>query len=376
MSARYPVMVLGGYGAFGRRVCRRLARDPRFRVIIAGRSRDKAQRHVANLLAEFPDTESEGRAVLLPDGLAGALEDSGAGAVIHCAGPFQGQDYRVPEICIEAGVHYLDLADDREFVAEFATLDEPARQNDVIAISGASSVPGTSSAMVDVLAPGFTRLRTIEIGIASGNRAPRGPGVTAGILSYVGKPIPRWQDGAWHSVHGWQDLRRRNIVHSDGETLGTRWFAACDVPDAVLLPERYPGVETVTFHAGLELPLLHLGLYGLSWLVRCRALPSLRPCARPFGNVADLFRPFGSDRGGMFVTVGGEGPDGPLRRTAGLIAATGQGPWVPCLPAVILARKIAEGALTDAGARACLGAFTFEELAEEARDLDVAFEIA
>ena len=36
--------------------------------------------------------------------------------LVHAAGPFQGQDYAVAELCIRHGVHYLDLADDAAFV--------------------------------------------------------------------------------------------------------------------------------------------------------------------------------------------------------------------------------------------------------------------
>ena len=32
------------------------------------------------------------------------------GLVIHCVGPFQGQDYRVANAALAAGAHYLDLA--------------------------------------------------------------------------------------------------------------------------------------------------------------------------------------------------------------------------------------------------------------------------
>jgi len=40
--------------------------------------------------------------------------------VIHCVGPFQGQGYGVAKAALAAGAHYLDLADGRQFIAEFA----------------------------------------------------------------------------------------------------------------------------------------------------------------------------------------------------------------------------------------------------------------
>ena len=44
------------------------------------------------------------------------LGEGGHDVVVHVAGPFQGQDYAVAELCIRHGVHYLDLADDSAFV--------------------------------------------------------------------------------------------------------------------------------------------------------------------------------------------------------------------------------------------------------------------
>ena len=53
-------------------------------------------------------------------GFASRLKALSPGLVIHCVGPFQGQDYRVANAALAAGAHYLDLADGRQFTAEFA----------------------------------------------------------------------------------------------------------------------------------------------------------------------------------------------------------------------------------------------------------------
>jgi hypothetical protein len=53
-------------------------------------------------------------------------------------------------------------------------------------------------------------------------------------LSCCGKPLRRWQRGRWRTVYGWQDLHPVRYP-----TLGTRWFADCDIPDLQLFPDRY-----------------------------------------------------------------------------------------------------------------------------------------
>jgi hypothetical protein len=375
-ATRYPILVLGGYGVFGAKICRRLAKDPAIRIIIAGRSLEKAEALVSAIRSETPGAEVEARAVILPEGLAAALGDLGPQLVIHNAGPFQGQDYAVPKACIEGGVDYLDLADDREFVAGFDVLDAAARSKGVLAVSGVSTLPGLSSTIVALLKPRFSRMRRIAMGIVPANRMPRGLAVVEAILSYTGKPVPRWSGGKWSQVYGWQELGRRRVAGPTIGDLGPRWLAVCDVADNVILPKLYPDLEEVTFRAGLELPLLHLGLWSLSWLVRTGIVPSLRPWAPLFRKVAEWLDGLGSERGGMFVEISGDDTAGqPITHCWNLIAGSGEGPWIPTLPSIILARKLARGEVTRKGAMACLDLFTLDDFHREAADLDIHDEI-
>ncbi|MGE5201557.1 MAG: saccharopine dehydrogenase family protein [Acidobacteriota bacterium] len=359
-ESRFGVLVLGGGGVFGSRICRRLARDPALRVIAAGRTAAALEKLAAEIGVETCLLDA-------PAGLAAALGATGARLVIHTAGPFQGQDYAVAEACIAAGVHYVDISDGRDFVCGFDALDARARAAGVLAASGASSVPALSAAVIDSARENFAWLTGIAIGISPGNRAPRGPAVIAAILGYAGKPITRWEDGAWRRVFGWQDLRRIRI-----EGLRRRWFSACDVPDLALLPGRYPGVATVQFHAGMELGTLHLGLWALSWLVRARLVGSLRPLGGFARWLGALTYWLGTDRGGMYVRLDGRDAAGqPVRGCWSLVAEAGDGPFVPGTPAVILAKKLARGTLTTRGAMPCLGLFTLGEFREEVADLAI-----
>ena len=50
--------------------------------------------------------------------------------------------------------------------------------------------------------------------------------------------------------------------------IGSRWAAACEVPDLMLFFKAYPGIQTVRFHAALEFRLQHLVLWKLAALRR------------------------------------------------------------------------------------------------------------
>ncbi|MEE8272422.1 MAG: saccharopine dehydrogenase NADP-binding domain-containing protein [Alphaproteobacteria bacterium] len=370
----FTVLVVGGYGVFGERVCRLLAGDPAIRLIVGGRSAERAEALAAELRSSPGGGRVEAARLDASADFGAALRRTGARLVIHAAGPFQGQDYAVARACIDNGAHYIDLADATGFVAGFDGLDEPARAAGVLAVSGASSVPGLSSTVVDSLVRDIARTTTIDIAIAPGNKAPRGLAVIAAILGYAGKPVRWWHEGRPAVAHGWQDLRRCTLRLPDGTRIGPRWLAVVDVPDLVLFPRRYDGVRTVAFHAGLELKTLHFGLWALSWPVRWRLVPSLRPLAPLALRIAGALGRFGSDRGGMSVTVSGETADGrPIRRRWTLIAGSGHGPMIPCLPAVILARKLADGTLARTGATPCLGLFGLDDFRAAIGDLDIRF---
>jgi len=371
--SRYSVLVLGGYGNFGKRISQSLARNPRIAVLIAGRNPDKAGVLAGNISGMLPDSSARGYPLDIqsPD-ISARLRDSGARLLIHTSGPFQGQDYRVAQACIEAGMDYIDLADDRRFVCDIDQLNDRARENGVVVISGASSVPGLSSAVVDRYLPRFSGLRSISHSIAPGNRAERGPATIRAILSYTGRPFQRWQNGHWVTVYGWQDIHR----HRYPDPVGRRWLASCDIPDLELFPERYPAVEDVVFHAGLELGVLHLGMYSMAAIARLRMVDNWSRYARPVTSISRWFDRLGTDIGAMSVEMTGEDPTGKQHTvTWNLMAGSGHGPEIPSVPAIILTTKLAAGIRPRPGAMPCLGLFTLEEFSDAVSDRDITWQV-
>ncbi|MEI6730147.1 MAG: hypothetical protein WCL30_02720 [Pseudomonadota bacterium] len=71
--------------------------------------------------------------------LADFLENNKPIVAINTIGPFQGADYSISQTCIYNQTNYIDLSDGRHFVGEFSSLDQIAKQNNVTAISGAST---------------------------------------------------------------------------------------------------------------------------------------------------------------------------------------------------------------------------------------------
>ena len=363
------VLVLGGYGFFGQRISAALASTASLRVLIAGRDLERARAVAGTIGVPVEHALAiDAHAADLVENLRRLHVD----VLIHTAGPFQGQDYSVARAAIEARCHYIDLADGRQFVAGITSLNAQALAAGVAVISGASSVPALSSAVVDRYLPRFGRLDAIRMGISSGARSP-GLATVKGVFSYGGKPIRSWRDGAWVDAHGWLDLRRYRFP----QPLGKRWLGSCDIPDLELFPQRYSSVRTVSFQAGFASDVGHLVVWGLAALVRTGVLRDMRTFARPLNRLSRWMEPVVSDKGGMFVSLEGEGIDGePLRINWNLIAENNHGPHIPCGAAIALARKLGSGAVLRNGAMPCMGLLTVEEFLGPLRDLSISEKVA
>lgn len=360
----HTTLVLGGYGFFGTRICRALATDKSLRLLIGGRDADRA-RQLAHQLGLAPE-QALAIDANAPD-LAQRLTDLQVTTVIHTAGPFQGQDYRVARAAIGAGAHYMDLADGRAFVAGIGQLDDLARARGVFVTSGASSLPALSSAVVDRYLPRFRQLTSIRHGIASGARAP-GLATMRGVFGYCGKPIARLAAGQTELAYGWLDLKR----HHFSAPVGPRLLGSCDVPDLTLFPTRYPDLQTVTFHAGFASAPGHMFLWAAAQLVRYGLLPSLSALVEPLHTVSGWLEPFVSDKGAMFVAMDGIGADGQaLSLEWQLLAAQNHGPNIPCGAAIALAGKLARGDELPAGAMPCMGILTVEDYLLALQGFDV-----
>lgn len=353
------VLILGGYGNFGKRIAELLTRQG-VAVIIAGRDQSKA----AELLEHLPAGLARAAIFDVKENLARQLAALRPAVVINTCGPFQNADYAVAETCIAARTPYIDLADGRDFVTGIVRLDAAAKKENVAVISGVSTVPALSSAVLEHFLPQFAEIDQLTYGIAPGQKTERGLATTKGILSYVGKRLKPCV--GYPLRYGWQDIYRQSYPE-----IGKRWMANCDVPDLDLLPERY-GVKKIRFSAGMENSLLHLGTWLLSWGVRLGLPIDLSRAAPALLAASHWFDGGGSADGGMHVLLEGKDRAGrKIVRQWFIVARAGDGPYIPCAPAVILAKRIVGGAQIQAGAMACVGVVSLEDYLKELKFLNI-----
>jgi hypothetical protein len=359
--ARPLVLILGGAGVFGRRIAANLAKRTELDLVIAGRNGPEAAALVRTLGA--------GRAASLAVDLAKTdaiprVLGAKPTVVVDTVGPFQSRNLALPRRCAERGIHYVDIADARARVTEIAALDATARVEHAAVVSGASTLPALTTAIVDELAPNAEDVAAIDVGITPAQRSPRGLATAAAVLGCCGRELPTVAGAT--PAYGWGDL----IQHDYPAPVGARWLSNVDTPERALWLKRYPALEDLTIRAGLGVAPLHLGLGLLAGGVRLGILPSLDRFAKPLLRIAAAFDGFGDDAGAMHVRVmTRDRHANSLSREAVLVAEQGDGPQVPAAPACVLVKRLlglpGYAPLEKRGAFPCVGVLTREEIMAE-----------
>lgn len=351
-------LVLGGYGNFGGRICHALSADANIELLVAGRNAERAHRFADALQGRATGISVDCAATDFSRILAALDVD----LVIHTAGPFQEQSYGVALAAAAAGAHYIDLADGRRFVCEFpAALQDPFSRAGKTAISGASTVPALSSAVVEHLCAGWRAVHAIDICIAPAQMAPRGKATLAGVLSYCGKPVRVWRGGKWTQEPGWARPERVEF-----KRMRPRLGALCDIPDLGLFPERYGVRDRVMFRAALEVTVTQRAFALLAALGGKGLLKRPERLAGVLDRTSRVFDRLGSPLGGMVVRVEGLDHAGCTVQRAWHIAADNDhGPEIPCMATILLARKLAAGVPMETGAFTAAGLLSLHEFEPE-----------
>ena len=274
--------------------------------------------------------------------------------VVDASGPFQSYGsagYELVEHCIRGRIHYLDLADGSGFVAGITRFDEAARDADVFVLSGVSSFPVLTAAVVSELAKGFAELVSIRAGIAPSPHAGVGLNVIRAIAGYAGQRVALRRHGVDGGGYPFTELMSFVIAVPGRVPLARRRFSLVDVPDLRALLIGWPDAQDVWMGAGPVPMSLHWALIGLAWLVRLRLLSGLSWLAPAMHAIANHAQR-GEDRGGMFVEVRGMTRQGDESVSTWHLLAEGRdGPRIPSMAIEAIVRSILLGKLPASGAR-------------------------
>jgi hypothetical protein len=353
--ASLRILIIGGYGTFGGRLVQLLKIEPCVTLLVAGRSLTKARR--------FCEQLTNVSATLIPisfdrtGDLIKQLTETKPDWLVDASGPFQDygdQPYEVVKACIAAGVHYLDLADGSNFVSGIKAFDDSARKAKVFALSGVSSFPMLTAAIVRRLQSRVPHISAIHAGIAPSPFAGVGINVIKAVASYAGQRTSVKRNNQIEIGYPITDSMNFTIAVAGQIPLRERRFSLVDVPDLNVLNELWPEAEEVWMGAAPEPRVLHRILFFFSWCVRLRLLPSLSSLAPLISWTIDHLR-WGEHRGGMFVQVRGLDKDKrEITLQWHLLAEGDDGPLLPSMAVNALVLRALSGELPAYGARAAI----------------------
>lgn len=320
------IVVFGGYGTFGAHAARALAASG-LRVRIAGRDAEKAARFAASL-----GPEHEGIAADANDAASCVRALAGARVAIHCAGPFSTAPLTLPEACLAAGVHHVDLSDDRDWFRRLASLGPRFRDRGLAAVAGASSLPGISGALARLASRRLSAVERARVTLFIGNRNPKGEAAVRSAAGQLGRAFPAPQ-GTLRGFHG------REVVHLP-PPFGRRAVYDWNSPELDLFPDLL-GVREVRVKVGFEARLATASFAGLASLgsgIGARLLGAITP-------YAGLLSFFGHSGGWVQVVLWD--PHG--TRAAAALGGASDGQRMAGLPAALVARSLHEDSAAGRG---------------------------
>ncbi|NIQ08637.1 MAG: hypothetical protein GWO23_02675, partial [Gammaproteobacteria bacterium] len=170
------------------------------------------------------------------DGVSVKTALADAYMLINATGLFSGDNrYDVARMCAQTGTHYVDLADNREYISNFGSLANEAERYNVLLITAAGASPSLSALLADTLEGEFDRISSIRVYRSAGNRNPGGPASLRSLLEQIGAVVRVRQQGRWHNVGVWSNSQ----VIRFPRPVGRRRCYCVDAPELDALVERF-----------------------------------------------------------------------------------------------------------------------------------------
>jgi hypothetical protein len=327
------IVVLGGYGFFGAVAMEQL-RTAGLRPLAGSR------RAGAGVRVDVEDAGS----------LRGALR--AGDVVVDTVGPFQDRTTRLVEAAIEVGFDVVDISDSVAYGEAIQALRPAIDARGIRVLTSCSSVSAISAAVISM--SGLAGPRRLTAFLVPAARYAAYPATAESLLRSLGRPVRVWRGGRMEERPGWRDSFVMDLPAPTGRRRGRLFESA----DSVTLPKVWPSLETAEMYVAITVPGLGA---ALALAARSRAVRGLVRLCRAPGMA--LARRLGTASGCFACEVEGRG--GEVRRFV-VFAASG-GYAVPIVPAVIAARRIAQGSFAGRGLVPADGHVAPDELLAELR---------
>lgn len=239
-------IVIGGSGGMGSAAAYDLMKsDGVEEVLIVSRKAKKA--HLPEKLAA---SEKVGVKNLdINDYDAMIKEMKNYDAVVNCVGPFYSTGYKVASIAIDAGIDYVDIADDYDAVEKMQdeSLDKKAKAAGITVLYGMGADPGTANVLARYAADKMDSVEEVEFFWVLGASDCEGKAVWEHILHMNTGLVPQYIDGKIQQIPAGSGSEVVEFIDP---------FGSCNVhyvghPEPLTVFHHIPGVKRVVNKGGI-----------------------------------------------------------------------------------------------------------------------------
>lgn len=253
------VVVLGGYGHYGRYIARKLAEQRVVsRLVTAGRSLEKARTQAESLGSKAEAAEVD---LFAPGEVPAAVRD--ADLIVNATGPDHLTAVPALRLAIALAVDYCDLNISWRATEEMLAMNQEAAASGITAITGIGAFPGLFSLLAMQGVGCFDQVKVLRLGycmsVQAGFGDPRDPAFQESPAA-IGSALAA-------VIHGFSGTARQFVGSSyvDLPAFGPAYKlpllggSAIEVhtqgsAEPITLPKSIPGIEEVTMGSGLYPP--------------------------------------------------------------------------------------------------------------------------
>ena len=231
------VLIIGGCGRIGSSIAQDILAHTQAEVTITGRNPQLGLAALERLGAKV-----QFQVLDLADAKQLSEAVAKADLVVHSAGPFHHRQAEVLQTCIQRGVNYADVSDERSFTCKALALQEQAEAAGVTAVINTGVFPGISNSMVRQGVETLEKADTIQLSyIVAGSG---GAGVTVMRTTFIGlqRPFEAWLDGTWQPIKPYTARETLEFPPPYGKA-SVYWY---DMPEAITLQQSFPVSSVIT----------------------------------------------------------------------------------------------------------------------------------
>jgi short subunit dehydrogenase-like uncharacterized protein len=276
-------LILGGYGNTGKLVAQLLLQETDVRLVLAGRSMDKANAAAATLNRSFPGNRVSGvyADAADPASLQYSLKDIDLIVVASSTAQYAKE---VAAAALATGVDYLDVQYSTKKVAVLKSMQAEIEKSGCCFITDGGFHPGVPAALMRFAGLHFDRLEKANVGSVI-KQDWAGLNVADATLVELVEEINDfvamiYKDGQWTKLKlgGMADYKTMDF----GREFGKQYCVPMFLEELRPLPQAYPGLRECGFFVG-----------GFNWFVDWLVMPVAiagmklwpRGSAKPMGKL-------------------------------------------------------------------------------------------